>query len=143
MISKFFLHVSRKEQKKRFMERLEEPEKNWKFPPISLSYIPISAGEFTGRPGGGPSGGPGSATASFGSITTAASIALMLTMRRLCATSCVPFDLDAGSGNQSISPDVSAMLMSDAASALIRTKRTLACSSLVLDQDQSIGRHLV
>jgi PPK2 family polyphosphate:nucleotide phosphotransferase len=30
-ILKFFLHVSRKEQKKRFMERLEEPEKNWKF----------------------------------------------------------------------------------------------------------------
>jgi PPK2 family polyphosphate:nucleotide phosphotransferase len=28
---KFFLHVSRKEQKKRFMERLDEPEKNWKF----------------------------------------------------------------------------------------------------------------
>ena len=31
MIRKFFLHVSRKEQKKRFMERLDEPEKNWKF----------------------------------------------------------------------------------------------------------------
>ena len=30
-ILKFFLHVSRKEQKKRLMERLEEPEKNWKF----------------------------------------------------------------------------------------------------------------
>jgi len=30
-ILKFFLHVSRKEQKKRFMDRLEEPEKNWKF----------------------------------------------------------------------------------------------------------------
>ena len=30
-ILKFFLHVSRKEQKKRFMERIEEPEKNWKF----------------------------------------------------------------------------------------------------------------
>jgi len=30
-ILKFFLHVSRKEQKKRFMERLDEPEKNWKF----------------------------------------------------------------------------------------------------------------
>ena len=28
---KFFLHVSRKEQKKRFLERLDEPEKNWKF----------------------------------------------------------------------------------------------------------------
>jgi PPK2 family polyphosphate:nucleotide phosphotransferase len=30
-IRKFFLHVSRKEQKKRFMERLDQPEKNWKF----------------------------------------------------------------------------------------------------------------
>ncbi len=31
LIRKFFLHVSRKEQKKRFMERLERPDKNWKF----------------------------------------------------------------------------------------------------------------
>ena len=30
-IRKFFLHVSKKEQKKRFLERIEEPEKNWKF----------------------------------------------------------------------------------------------------------------
>jgi PPK2 family polyphosphate:nucleotide phosphotransferase len=30
-IMKFFLHVSRDEQKKRFMERLDQPEKNWKF----------------------------------------------------------------------------------------------------------------
>ncbi|KAA0252663.1 polyphosphate kinase 2 family protein [Acidobacteria bacterium ACD] len=30
-IVKFFLHVSRKEQRKRFLERLERPEKNWKF----------------------------------------------------------------------------------------------------------------
>jgi PPK2 family polyphosphate:nucleotide phosphotransferase len=30
-VLKFFLHVSRKEQKKRFMERLDQPEKNWKF----------------------------------------------------------------------------------------------------------------
>jgi PPK2 family polyphosphate:nucleotide phosphotransferase len=30
-ILKFFLHVSRKEQKKRFLDRLEEPEKHWKF----------------------------------------------------------------------------------------------------------------
>jgi PPK2 family polyphosphate:nucleotide phosphotransferase len=32
-IRKFFLHVSNKEQKKRFLERIEEPEKNWKFSP--------------------------------------------------------------------------------------------------------------
>jgi len=30
-VLKFFLHVSKKEQKKRFLERIEEPEKNWKF----------------------------------------------------------------------------------------------------------------
>jgi PPK2 family polyphosphate:nucleotide phosphotransferase len=31
VIRKFFLHVSKEEQKKRFLERLDEPEKNWKF----------------------------------------------------------------------------------------------------------------
>jgi PPK2 family polyphosphate:nucleotide phosphotransferase len=31
LIRKFFLHVSKKEQKKRFLERLDHPEKNWKF----------------------------------------------------------------------------------------------------------------
>lgn len=31
LILKFFLNVSRKEQKKRFLERLDQPEKNWKF----------------------------------------------------------------------------------------------------------------
>ena len=31
VIRKFFLHVSKKEQKKRFLARLDEPEKNWKF----------------------------------------------------------------------------------------------------------------
>jgi PPK2 family polyphosphate:nucleotide phosphotransferase len=30
-VVKFFLHVSRKEQKRRFMERLDTPDKNWKF----------------------------------------------------------------------------------------------------------------
>jgi PPK2 family polyphosphate:nucleotide phosphotransferase len=30
-VVKFFLHVSRKEQKKRFLERIDEPSKNWKF----------------------------------------------------------------------------------------------------------------
>jgi PPK2 family polyphosphate:nucleotide phosphotransferase len=33
VIRKFFLHVSKKEQKKRFLDRLENPEKNWKFSP--------------------------------------------------------------------------------------------------------------
>ena len=31
LIRKFFLHVSKKEQRERFLCRLEEPEKNWKF----------------------------------------------------------------------------------------------------------------
>ena len=31
VIRKFFLHVSKEEQKRRFLERLDEPEKNWKF----------------------------------------------------------------------------------------------------------------
>jgi PPK2 family polyphosphate:nucleotide phosphotransferase len=31
VVRKFFLNVSKKEQKKRFLERLENPEKNWKF----------------------------------------------------------------------------------------------------------------
>ena len=31
LILKFFLHVSRQEQKKRFLARLDEPEKHWKF----------------------------------------------------------------------------------------------------------------
>jgi len=31
VIRKFFLHISKKEQKKRFLERLEAPNKNWKF----------------------------------------------------------------------------------------------------------------
>jgi PPK2 family polyphosphate:nucleotide phosphotransferase len=31
VVCKFFLHVSRQEQKKRFLERLERPEKRWKF----------------------------------------------------------------------------------------------------------------
>ena len=31
VVRKFFLHLSKKEQKKRFLARLEEPEKNWKF----------------------------------------------------------------------------------------------------------------
>jgi PPK2 family polyphosphate:nucleotide phosphotransferase len=33
VIRKFFLHVSKAEQKRRFLERLENPEKNWKFSP--------------------------------------------------------------------------------------------------------------
>ena len=31
LILKFFLHVSKREQKKRFLERIDDPSKNWKF----------------------------------------------------------------------------------------------------------------
>jgi polyphosphate kinase 2 (PPK2 family) len=31
VIRKFFLHVSKKEQKKRLLERLDDPDKHWKF----------------------------------------------------------------------------------------------------------------
>jgi len=35
-ILKFFLHISKEEQKGRFQERLDRPEKNWKFNPADL-----------------------------------------------------------------------------------------------------------
>ena len=31
LVLKFFLHLSKKEQKRRFLERLDNPDKNWKF----------------------------------------------------------------------------------------------------------------
>jgi PPK2 family polyphosphate:nucleotide phosphotransferase len=37
LILKFFLNVSRKEQKKRFLARLDEPGKNWKFSPSDVA----------------------------------------------------------------------------------------------------------
>src|SRR5262249_42878368 len=36
IILKFFLQVSREKQKKRFMKRLDNPEKNWKFSPSDV-----------------------------------------------------------------------------------------------------------
>ena len=36
-IRKFFLHVSKEEQKARFLERLENPQKNWKFSPADVA----------------------------------------------------------------------------------------------------------
>jgi polyphosphate kinase 2 (PPK2 family) len=35
-IIKFFLHLSKDEQRKRFLERLDEPDKNWKFSAADL-----------------------------------------------------------------------------------------------------------
>ncbi len=37
VILKFFLHVSKAEQKRRFLARLDEPEKNWKFSPSDVA----------------------------------------------------------------------------------------------------------
>jgi PPK2 family polyphosphate:nucleotide phosphotransferase len=37
LVRKFFLHVSKEEQKKRFLERLDTPEKNWKFSSSDVS----------------------------------------------------------------------------------------------------------
>ncbi|MGH8072394.1 MAG: polyphosphate kinase 2 family protein [Candidatus Entotheonellia bacterium] len=37
LILKFFLHVSKQEQKRRFLERLENPEKHWKFSASDLA----------------------------------------------------------------------------------------------------------
>ena len=36
LIRKFFLHVSKDEQRRRFLERLDEPSKNWKFAAADL-----------------------------------------------------------------------------------------------------------
>ncbi len=36
IVLKFFLNLSKKEQKKRFMKRLDEPERNWKFSPSDI-----------------------------------------------------------------------------------------------------------
>jgi PPK2 family polyphosphate:nucleotide phosphotransferase len=36
-VLKFFLHVSKDEQRKRFLERLHDPEKNWKFSAVDVA----------------------------------------------------------------------------------------------------------
>jgi polyphosphate kinase 2 (PPK2 family) len=36
-IVKLFLHVSKEEQKQRFLKRLDDPDKNWKFSPSDLA----------------------------------------------------------------------------------------------------------
>jgi polyphosphate kinase 2 (PPK2 family) len=33
LVRKFFLHISKDEQRKRFLRRLDQPDKNWKFSP--------------------------------------------------------------------------------------------------------------
>jgi PPK2 family polyphosphate:nucleotide phosphotransferase len=41
VVLKFFLHVSKEEQKRRFLERLDRPEKRWKFSPADLAERPF------------------------------------------------------------------------------------------------------
>jgi PPK2 family polyphosphate:nucleotide phosphotransferase len=36
-IVKFYLHLSKEEQRKRFLARIDEPEKNWKFSPADIA----------------------------------------------------------------------------------------------------------
>ena len=36
-IIKFFLHLSKEEQRKRFLERIDDPDKNWKFSPADVT----------------------------------------------------------------------------------------------------------
>jgi PPK2 family polyphosphate:nucleotide phosphotransferase len=36
LVIKFFLHLSKEEQRKRFLERIDEPEKNWKISPADI-----------------------------------------------------------------------------------------------------------
>ncbi len=44
MVVKFFLHLSAEEQRKRFLARIDEPDKNWKF-----SLADIEERKFWGR----------------------------------------------------------------------------------------------
>jgi PPK2 family polyphosphate:nucleotide phosphotransferase len=37
LVIKFFLHISKEEQKKRFIERIDNPDKNWKFSEADVS----------------------------------------------------------------------------------------------------------
>jgi polyphosphate kinase 2 (PPK2 family) len=36
-VLKFFLHLSKEEQRKRFLERVDDPKKHWKFSPADLT----------------------------------------------------------------------------------------------------------
>ncbi len=54
VILKFFLNVSKQEQRERFLERLEQPAKNWKFSLADISER-AQVGEVPGRlPGSDP-----------------------------------------------------------------------------------------
>ena len=48
VILKFFLNVSKEEQRERFLERLEEPAKNWKFSLADIARAQ-AVGEIPGR----------------------------------------------------------------------------------------------
>ena len=44
VVLKFFLNVSKEEQKRRFLDRLDRPEKNWKFSAADLDERRTGAG---------------------------------------------------------------------------------------------------
>ena len=43
-IVKFFLHMSKEEQRKRFLARIDDPEKNWKFSQADIEEREILEG---------------------------------------------------------------------------------------------------
>jgi PPK2 family polyphosphate:nucleotide phosphotransferase len=47
LVRKFFLHVSKDEQRQRFLERLDKPEKHWKFSPADVGERAHFAGYMT------------------------------------------------------------------------------------------------
>ncbi len=53
-VLKFFLHVGRDEQKSRFLDRLDEPDKNWKFSPSDLKERGLWGDYMDGLRGGHP-----------------------------------------------------------------------------------------
>ena len=66
IVLKFFLNVSKKEQKKRFLERIDNPDKNWKFsvttPRSARSGRTTCAPTRTCSPTPAPSGRPGTSS---------------------------------------------------------------------------------
>ena len=50
-VLKFFLNVSKEEQKRRFLERIERPEKNWKFSAADVRRTGLLGPVHGGLPG--------------------------------------------------------------------------------------------
>ncbi len=43
LVLKFFLYLSKDEQRRRFLERIEDSRKNWKFSEADLHEVPQSS----------------------------------------------------------------------------------------------------